>query len=69
MALRGALITHRLRRPTRHPWRADWLLGCGERPWHTLFPGAWCIGLDRGFEGASAGVLAEAAALPFADHS
>jgi SAM-dependent methyltransferase len=101
MALRGALITHRLRRPTRHPWRADWLLyrglstalrqaverarsalpasnqasprvldlGCGERPWHTLFPGALCVGVDRGFEGANADVLADAAALPFADHS
>lgn len=41
-------------------------LGCGQRPWASLFGDAWCIGVDISRQGARPDVVAAAASLPFA---
>jgi SAM-dependent methyltransferase len=42
-------------------------LGCGERPYASLFGKARVIGIDRSTDGASPDLLADAGALPLAD--
>jgi SAM-dependent methyltransferase len=42
-------------------------VGCGERPYASLFGTAQLIGVDRSIDGAAPDVIADASALPLAD--